>query len=105
MRGAVSAFTTMFLLGMLATSSALSGTWPVEGAVEARKLLIEPGSPARVKAFACDTCTPETFELDDNIMLFVNGERVPVEQLKQRQGHAGTVIYNLESGRAVRLRW
>lgn len=98
-----------FTLGILAlfavAAPALGETRPVEGSVEARKLVVVPGEPARVKAWPCDTCAPETFELDPQVRLFVKGEPVSPDQLLRRQGHAGTLIYDLQSGRAVRLRW
>lgn len=94
------------LLAMVAVAPRVwAETTPVEGAIEAWKVYVEraEGAPAALRVLPCRGCEPKRFTVDEDFTLIVEGERVSSNQIGRHGGESGTVIYNLESGRAVRL--
>ncbi len=92
------------LLSLLTVPTTAFGMRIVEKAIEGAELHIDPGPPARVRALGCSSC-PRTFRLAEDYRLKVGGQLIPREEWHAHQGEVGTLIYNVESGRAVRLLW
>jgi hypothetical protein len=80
-------------------------TTPVEGAIEAWRVFVQEaeGMPTMLRVLPCEGCSTKRFELSEDFSLIIDGQRVPNSQLEESSGRSGTVIYNLESGRAVHL--
>lgn len=85
--------------------TASAETTPVEGAIDAWKVFVDrpDGAPASLRVIPCRGCSHRRFIVDEDFTLTVDGEDLPLDRLGRRAGEPGTVIYNLESGRAVRL--
>lgn len=105
MRSAKHIFTMAFLTALAAGPQAAAETTPVEGAVEAWRVFVQEaeGAPTMLRVLPCEGCSAKRFELAKDFTLVIDGQRVPNEQLERSSGKPGTVIYNLESGRAVHL--
>jgi hypothetical protein len=99
------AMATAMVLSMAAfPASSVYGVRAVEDSIEVAALYVSLGPPARVRAVGCPTC-PRTFELAEDYRLIVDGEPLPHHRWLEQQGEVGTLIFNIESERAVRLRW
>lgn len=97
--------TTVFVAMVVAAPRAPAETTPVEGAIEAWKVFVAQSetAPASLRVIPCRGCSHERFIVDDDFTLTIDGERISNDQLGRQTGEPGTVIYDLESGRAVRL--
>lgn len=93
------------LVAALSAAPAAAETIPVEGAVEAWKVFVEQrgNGPVTLRAIPCRSCDARRFALSDDFQLILKGQPVSFDRLARLSGQSATVIYNLESGRAVRL--
>lgn len=98
-------FTMAFVAAVAVAPRALAETTPVEGAIEAWRVFVQEaeGAPTMLRVLPCQGCSAKRFELDEDFTLVIDGQRVSSDQLSSQTGEPGTVIYNLESGRAVHL--
>lgn len=89
---------------VFASLSANGQIQAVQGSVETARIQVAPGHPVRVRALGCAEC-PRDFIVERNAEFYVGNDRIPREALPDYDGRVGTVTYDLESERAVELRW
>ena len=92
-------------LSLLGAGSGVAGMRPVSTGIEATNIWVDAGQPITVRVRACDVCPQQKFELADEAQLFVKGSEVGRDQLTKHQGKPGTVVYRLETGKVIGLRW
>jgi hypothetical protein len=99
---------TVALALLLAAASAHAGQWHhIEGAQEARALHFEPSptAPTHVRIEAHGDAGIRRLELDPDFSVRIRGKAAPRSILPRRDGRPGTIIYDLETGRVVRILW
>lgn len=89
---------------MLSLAPASAEIQPVQDSIEAARLFVTQGPPNRVRALDCHAC-PKRFSLSDDVEVFVGDRPVAAEQWVDHNGKVGSLIYDIESERVMRIRW